>query len=84
MAGTRLHLPPYREISAVCTAADQRGRGLAGALVTRLAELIRSDGGIPLLHAATGNASAIRLYEAMGFEHTRRVEFASFRAPSLS
>ncbi|GAB7003701.1 hypothetical protein JCM18899A_11720 [Nocardioides sp. AN3] len=32
MAGERLHPPGWTEISAVCTDADFRGRGLAGRL----------------------------------------------------
>jgi ribosomal protein S18 acetylase RimI-like enzyme len=82
MAGTRLHLPPYREISAVCTDPDHRRQGLAAALVARVAAAIRADGEVPFLHAAAGNTDAIRLYQAMGFDPVRQVHFGAYRAPS--
>ncbi|MGI8750803.1 MAG: GNAT family N-acetyltransferase [Acidimicrobiales bacterium] len=84
MAGTRLHPAPYREISAVCTDADQRGRGLAGLLITRLAAGMRERGETPFLQAAAWNAGAIRLYRELGFEITREVVFAAVTAPDVS
>ena len=36
MGGQRMHLPGYREISAICTHPDFRGRGYARAIVARL------------------------------------------------
>ena len=35
MAGERCRLPGYREVSAVCTHPDARGRGLADRLLDR-------------------------------------------------
>jgi ribosomal protein S18 acetylase RimI-like enzyme len=68
MAGCRMHLNGYREISAVCTAPSHRGRGLAEALVRDLAGRIRDSGDTPILHALTTNETAIRLYARLGFE----------------
>lgn len=81
MAGERLHLAGWTEISAVCTAVDVRGSGLASRLVRALVQQIRRRGETPLLHAAAGNANAIRLYESMGFRLRRDVLFVAARAP---
>ncbi len=67
MAGCRLHPKGWREISAVCTDASQRGKGLAGRLVKAVAAIIRAEGDIPFLHVSETNENAIRLYEALGF-----------------
>ena len=75
MAGERMRPPGYTEISAVCTDPDYRGRGLAAGLVAELMERIRGRGDIPMLHAAASNKNAIRLYEMLGFELRREVEF---------
>jgi ribosomal protein S18 acetylase RimI-like enzyme len=72
MAGERLHLPGYTEVSAVCTHPDFQGRGYARALITILLGKIVQRGETPFLHVREENISAIRLYEKMGF-HTRRL-----------
>lgn len=84
MAGERLHPPGWTEISAVCTHADFRGRGLATRLVHAVAHGIRERGETPFLHTSAENANAIRLYESLGFVLRRRVTFAGFQAPSGS
>jgi ribosomal protein S18 acetylase RimI-like enzyme len=82
MAGERLHPPGWTEISAVCTAPEHRGRGLATRLVRAVAQGIRSRGETPFLHAAASNVSAIALYEALGFRLRRRTTFAAVRVPA--
>jgi ribosomal protein S18 acetylase RimI-like enzyme len=81
MAGERLHPPGWTEISAVCTDADFRGQGLATALVRAVAQNIRQRGEKPFLHAAQTNLNAIRLYQGLGFEIRREVQFTALRAP---
>lgn len=81
MAGERLRLPGYTEISAVCTDGAFRGRGLATALVRAVAHGIRLRGETPIMHAAAGNVNAIRLYRSLGFALRRTVEFAALRVP---
>jgi ribosomal protein S18 acetylase RimI-like enzyme len=81
MAGERLRPPGWTEISAVCTDADHRGRGLATRLVRHVAAGIQRRGDTPFLHAAVANAGAIRLYEAMGFTVRRPVVFHFLRVP---
>jgi ribosomal protein S18 acetylase RimI-like enzyme len=82
MAGERQHPPGYTEISAVCTDAHVRGQGLAGRLVRAVAAGIRARGETPFLHASAANTNAIRLYEALGFELRRSVEFVALRTPA--
>ncbi|GAA1537934.1 GNAT family N-acetyltransferase [Nocardioides humi] len=81
MAGERLHPPGWAEVSAVCTAPEARGRGLAGALVAEVAARIRARGEQPFLHVAADNTAAIRLYDALGFRVRRSVAFRGFRVP---
>jgi ribosomal protein S18 acetylase RimI-like enzyme len=68
MAGERMRLDGYTEISAVCTHPDFRGRGLAGRLMRIVAARICAAGETPFLHAFANNENAIRLYENLGFE----------------
>lgn len=68
MAGERMKLPGFTEVSAVCTHPDFRGRGMAGRLTRIVAARICARGETPFLHAFGGNANAIRLYESLGFE----------------
>ena len=82
MAGTRLHTGLYRELSAVCTDEEHRGRGLASLLVSHLAAGIRARGEIPFLQAATINVGAIHLYQGLGFEPRRAITFGVVVAPS--
>ncbi|MEU9479948.1 GNAT family N-acetyltransferase [Streptomyces sp. NPDC048191] len=79
MAGERLRLPGWTEISAVCTDPGHRGRGLATRLVRAVAWGIRARGDTPFLHAAADNAAAIRLYESIGFTPRRRSRIVRVR-----
>jgi predicted GNAT family acetyltransferase len=68
MAGERMQLDGFVEISAVCVDADYRGKGLAGRLVNVLREQIGLRGETPFLHVLSDNRAAIALYERLGFE----------------
>jgi ribosomal protein S18 acetylase RimI-like enzyme len=81
MAGERMHLGGYTEISAVCTDPRYRRQGLGGDLVRTMARDIRARGERPFLHCAADNTTAIRLYESLGFEATRSLTFIGLRAP---
>ncbi|MCW8378811.1 GNAT family N-acetyltransferase [Streptomyces justiciae] len=81
LAGERLRLPGWTEISAVCTDPDHRGRGLGTRLVRAVAAGIRERGETPFLHAAANNASAVRLYESIGFTLRRRSTILQVRSP---
>ncbi|QDX24860.1 GNAT family N-acetyltransferase [Sphingomonas suaedae] len=67
MAGERMQMPGYGEVSAVCTHPDWRGRGLAGHLTRHVTAAILARGLTPFLHCYASNAGAVALYEAMGF-----------------
>lgn len=71
MAGERLHLDGWTEISAVCTAPTHRGHGLASRLVGALIAGIQHRSERAFLHVLTTNTNAIRLYEELGFRVRR-------------
>lgn len=81
MAGERLRLPGYTEISAVCTHPDHRGHGLASRLVRAVAAGIRARGEVPFLHAAASNTTAISLYQRLGFTARMSTQFSAVRTP---
>lgn len=81
MAGQRLAPAGFREISAVCTHPDFRGRGLAAGLTALVAQRILERGERPFLHHAADNDPARRVYEAIGFEFRRQVVFEALGAP---
>jgi ribosomal protein S18 acetylase RimI-like enzyme len=72
MAGLRLHIAGYREITTVATLPEFEGRGYATALVRALVERIRGRGERPFLTVRTDNDRAVDIYKRMGFaERTR-------------
>jgi len=81
MAGKRLHPPGWTEVSAVCTAAEHCGQGLAMTLVLAVAAGIRARGDSAVARGAD-NTNAIRLYESLGFRLRKRREFLSLRVPA--
>jgi ribosomal protein S18 acetylase RimI-like enzyme len=81
MAGMRIRLPGYTEISAVCTDEAARGRGLASALVRDLVGRILDRGETPVLHVVTTNVGAIRVYDQLGFTLRREQDVIGLRAP---
>jgi predicted GNAT family acetyltransferase len=79
MAGQRLHLPQYVEVSAVCTHPEARGKGYARTLIAEVSGEIRQRGKTPFLHSFADNYSAIRVYEALGFKLRRTLQLAVLR-----
>jgi ribosomal protein S18 acetylase RimI-like enzyme len=67
MAGERLALTGWQEISGVCTHPDFAGRGHARRLTRALLIRQRRRGVRSFLHVSEGNIAARRLYESMGF-----------------
>ncbi len=82
MAGVRAHLQGFREITAVCTVPDRRGRGLAKGLVGHLCSDILASGEVPFLHVRTDNAPAIHAYRKLGFELRREMQVQAVRLAS--
>jgi ribosomal protein S18 acetylase RimI-like enzyme len=75
MAGQRLHVFDYAEISAVCTHPDYLGRGYARQLLLHQANRIKNAKGIPYLHVRNDNERAIKVYQDMGFVTRREMHF---------
>lgn len=84
MAGERLRLPGYTEVSGVCTHPDRRGRGLARSLSAYVAGRIQRRGEQPFLHAWKTNVAAIALYQSLGFEIRAEVQVAVLERPAAS
>ena len=83
MAGERLKVPGYTEVSAVCTHPDFRGRGYAQALVAAVADGIYAQGETPILHVLGSNVGAIRVYRSVGFVLRRTLHLAVAFPPTL-
>ena len=79
MAGERLKVPGYAEVSAVCTHPDHIGKGYAGALMIEVMRGIRERGEKPFLHVRCDNARAIALYERLGFRTRWQGHYAVLR-----
>jgi ribosomal protein S18 acetylase RimI-like enzyme len=76
MAGERMRLDGFTEISAVCVHPSGRGQGLAAELVSTLVRSIASRGEIPFLHVFHSNRPAIELYLKLGFVLRRSMHLA--------
>jgi ribosomal protein S18 acetylase RimI-like enzyme len=83
MAGERLRVPGYTEISAVCTDPARQGQGLATRLMRAVAAGIRDRGETPFLHVSALNLHAIRLYEHLGFVTRTVTNFQFVQAPAV-
>lgn len=67
MAGIRMKLPGYEEISAICTHLDHRGKGLGAAVTRFMVHRILQRESIPFLHTESDNP-AQDMYRKLGFE----------------
>jgi ribosomal protein S18 acetylase RimI-like enzyme len=79
MAGERLALPDYREISAVCTHPAHTGKGYAATLIQHLMRVHAVAGLRSFLHVTQSNHRAIALYERLGYTITRPIYFHGYR-----
>lgn len=68
MAGIRMAMTGFQELSAICTHPDHRGRGLASRLTNHLVRQIVAQGETPFLHTEHDNKPAQAIYERLGFE----------------
>ena len=84
MAGERLHIEGWTEISAVCTAPPHRGQGIASRLVRAVVTGIERRSERAFLHTGTTNTTAINLYGALGFRVRRRLTITVISAPHAS
>jgi len=76
MAGERMRLDGFTEISAVCVHPSCRGQGLAAELVRTLTRTIASRAETSFLHVFNSNRPAIELYRKLGFALRRRMHLA--------
>jgi ribosomal protein S18 acetylase RimI-like enzyme len=77
MAGLRMHLPGFREITKVATLPGFEGRGYATALVTTLVERIHKRKECPFLTVHTDNVRAVEIYRGLGFRERIRLHSTS-------
>jgi ribosomal protein S18 acetylase RimI-like enzyme len=73
MAGERLAVPGFCEISGVVTHPAHAGKGYATLLMTRLLQDHAAVGLKSFLHVSEGNLRAIAIYKRMGFVVLRSV-----------
>ncbi|HEU5468862.1 MAG TPA: GNAT family N-acetyltransferase [Steroidobacteraceae bacterium] len=67
MAGERMRLDGYQELSAVCTHPGYTGRGYAQRLLAILCNSAFDRGFTPFLHVYADNSRAIGVYRKMSF-----------------
>jgi predicted GNAT family acetyltransferase len=79
MAGERLKVPGYTEISAVCTHPNHTGKGYAAALMLHVLRGIRERQEVPFLHSRGDNVRAIEIYKRLGFRERKWGHFVVLR-----
>ncbi len=79
MAGERMRLTGFSELSAVCTHPDYAGHGYAQQLIAWLCRRLVAAETTPFLHVALSNERALRLYIFLGFRHRREIAFRRIR-----
>jgi ribosomal protein S18 acetylase RimI-like enzyme len=79
MAGERMRVEGFGEVSGVCVDPSVRGEGLGAVVTLAAAHGIRERGDHAMLHVREGNEAAHRLYRRIGFEVRRLVTVAVFR-----
>jgi ribosomal protein S18 acetylase RimI-like enzyme len=82
MAGERMRLDGFQEISAVCTHPDYSGRRYAKRLVSLVSRGAFERGFIPFLHVYHDNARAIAVYRQLGFADRRNLPLWSLHKAS--
>lgn len=76
MAGERLHVKGYTEVSAVCTHPAHLGKGYASHLMSHACETVIQRRDVPFLHVKQDNTRAIAKYEHLGFSIRSAFYFA--------
>ena len=72
LAGERIKVDGYVEISMVCSHPDHRRKGYAKGLSCEIMRKIIEDGDKPFLNVADYNTSAVELYKTLGFKVNRK------------
>jgi ribosomal protein S18 acetylase RimI-like enzyme len=84
MGGLRTQSDRVAELTAISTRPEARGRGLAARIVATLVDDLLAEGRTPYLHVAVTNATAIRVYDRLGFRPRRRARLMLIQPPSQS
>ena len=75
MAGERMKVDGFTELSGVCTHPDFRGQGLAGRLSRLVVSRILARGEQAFLHAYSEHAATVAFYESLGFRVRARMTY---------
>ncbi|MCF0056016.1 GNAT family N-acetyltransferase [Dyadobacter sp. CY356] len=75
MAGERLRITGFSEISAVVTHPSYTGKKYAQMLVSHVALDILNEGSVPFLHFVNTNVRAGKVYEFLGFKERKIIPF---------
>ena len=82
MAGERMRVSGFGEVSGVCVDPAVRGEGLGAVVTLAAARGIQDRGDHAMLHVRDGNDDAHRLYRRVGFVVRRTVTVAVVRPAS--
>lgn len=77
MAGRRLRVDGFTELSGVCTHLDYRGKGYAAALSRVVVSEILATGEAAFLHAFADHETTIAFYRGLGFQTRARMIYTS-------
>lgn len=75
VAGQRMHLVEFIEVSGCVTRPEHRKKGYQSAVIKAVINNILSKGKTPFLHVNENNRNAISVYQSLGFETRRRLSF---------
>lgn len=78
VAGERMKMDRYTEVSAIVTHPEHTAKGYAKQLIAHAVNEIFLEDRIPYLHVANTNLGAIGLYEKLGFTKRREISFWNF------
>ncbi len=82
MAGQRMRVTGYGELSGLCTHPDFQGRGFGTLLFSFVAGEIAARGETSFLHAYASNTPAVGLYRALGFSIRSAMNMRAVQLPS--
>ena len=77
MAGRRLRVDGFTELSGVCTHPNYRGKGYAAALSRVVVSEILATGEAAFLHAFADHETTIAFYRGLGFQTRARMIYTS-------
>ena len=75
VAGERMKMEGYTELSAIVTHPEHSGKGYAKQLISHASQQVFNAQQLPFLHVAASNTAAIKLYEKLGFSTRREMSF---------